>query len=121
MLLIERYLLRQFALGVAAVAAVVLLVGLGGLGELDQALLERDGVGEGVVEAGEIRSLPRAETKAGAVSRKGSPRQPKLRCTPVFAGLPLQSGLPNGWRASRWSASFTFFVYFPHSKRYVLR
>jgi lipopolysaccharide export system permease protein len=31
MLLIERYLLRQFALGVAAVAAVLLLVGLGGL------------------------------------------------------------------------------------------
>jgi lipopolysaccharide export system permease protein len=31
MLLIERYLLRQFALSVAAVAAVLLLVGLGGL------------------------------------------------------------------------------------------
>ncbi|MBP6596703.1 MAG: LPS export ABC transporter permease LptF [Arenimonas sp.] len=31
MLLIERYLLRQFALGVAAVAAVLMLVGLGGL------------------------------------------------------------------------------------------
>ena len=31
MLLIERYLLRQFVLSVAAVAAILLLVGVGGL------------------------------------------------------------------------------------------